>query len=892
MAKIKRLFCIILSLSILSCFASCSANKMNITDYFDNVQKISYSTSYNEISEKGKNKTDVWRNSMISGNGLQGVAASGSPYNDTLIYQNMHFIMPNENARTSPDTSAELETVKQNIINGQDIIDNQSYDDVYCFHPGAELRIKQEKHRTKKYFRYTNYETAETGVVYSDKNGQWQRSTFTSKSDDVTITKISQSDCGTKLNLTLSFDEISAFANYGDGSETKITYKKLADENGDYYTFIAHYPDFENSELKNGGYATVCRVICEGGEKSVTNEKITDVEQFCGDSNSVININDADNVYIISASDRTYNMGSFDDFKSQTDFALVNSLAEKTNSVGEKYTENNVFSYENALKAHTDIFTPQFNAVSLKLDGADETLSNDKLLKNQRNNKKITSDLAEKAYYSGRYAYLCSSGVSTPRLYGMWTGEWNGGWGSKYTMDANVNLQTSSMNTSNIADAPVGYTNFILRQVDDWQENARATHGFTDAIQAPVNSDGDMALMTESCYPYPFRYWNAGASWLLQPLYETLQCYGDIQIPLSDEFSLDEIKDVMSFTDDDIALINEKGYLDLKTEVLMPLLIKSANYWQQLLTTEYYTDKDGGIHYEQGKTELENGEYYCIVPSYSPENNPSNYPSPSAANSAIDISACRNNMEMLIDILKSVDENADVSAYQNLIDKLPPYVYDETGALKEWATTAFDENNEHRHLSHLYCVWPLNETKKDDDLQNACIRAIENRESENHASHALVHRALIAARLEDRESVTDALVGLMSSKIYYKSLMTNHHTNRRSAYCTDFEIGYLGIINESLAYSENGFIDLLPSVPLSGFDGGEITGLKTRTRATIDSLKWNYNENSASVTITSDIEQDIAIACLPFDKNVDTFHFSAGETKTIEFDRSKPITIS
>ena len=156
MAKIKRLFCIILSLSILSCFASCSANKMNITDYFDNVQKISYSTSYNEISEKGKNKTDVWRNSMISGNGLQGVAASGSPYNDTLIYQNMHFIMPNENARTSPDTSAELETVKQNIINGQDIIDNQSYDDVYCFHPGAELRIKQEKHRTKKYFRYTN----------------------------------------------------------------------------------------------------------------------------------------------------------------------------------------------------------------------------------------------------------------------------------------------------------------------------------------------------------------------------------------------------------------------------------------------------------------------------------------------------------------------------------------------------------------------------------------------------------------------------------------------------------------------------------------------------------------------------------------------------------------
>ena len=38
-----------------------------------------------------------------------------------------------------------------------------------------------------------------------------------------------------------------------------------------------------------------------------------------------------------------------------------------------------------------------------------------------------------------RYAYLCCSGYSAPRLYGMWTGEWNTGWGSKYTMDANVN---------------------------------------------------------------------------------------------------------------------------------------------------------------------------------------------------------------------------------------------------------------------------------------------------------------------------------------------------------------------------------------------------------------------------------------------------------------------
>lgn len=83
-----------------------------------------------------------------------------------------------------------------------------------------------------------------------------------------------------------------------------------------------------------------------------------------------------------------------------------------------------------------------------------------------------------------------------------------------------------------------------MRQLPDWEENAYATHGFTDAIQAPVNTDGDKAVITETCYPYPFRYWNAGTSWMINPLYETLLSYGNINIPLSDEFNLDKLKPI------------------------------------------------------------------------------------------------------------------------------------------------------------------------------------------------------------------------------------------------------------------------------------------------------------------------------------------------------------
>ena len=884
---------VLLLVCVLGALAACKAYYPPSGAQFTSTAKSSYTTNFSQLNEDRQNSKFSWRDGMVSGNGVQGVITSGAPYSDSLIYQNIHFIMPSANPRVTPDTADELESVRQAIINKGSYTDSQPYLDVYAYHPGAALRINQEEKEYSSFMRYTNYETAEVGVRYTDDKGQWDRRTFTSSADGVTITQITSSSKEKPITAEFSFDDVSTFAKFGESSEEGLKYKRYAGEDG-FMTFVAHYPSFDGSELKDGGYATVCYVISEGAKIKTFEKAMPEEEQYVGSSNPGLKVKKADTVYVIAVSGRTDEMGAYTDFDGQESFALVDELKAQAKAVADKYTnEEGYFNYDDALKAHTDIFTPQFNAVEFSL-GADVTIPNEDLIDKylpwqDLSQTEIDSTLAERAYYAGRYAALCCSGTSTSRLGGMWTGEFNPDWGSKFTMDANVNLQTSAMNTGNISSSPAGYVYFILRQVPDWEDNALLTHGYTKALQAPVHTDGDNASIVESCYEYPFRYWNAGTSWMLYPMYETLMCYGDMHIPLSDEFDLNELKSVLSpneapLTDADINAIKARGYLDLRTEILYPLLVNAANYWEQLLTPEYYTRADGSIAYTAGKTELEEGESYCIIPSYSPENTPANYKSPSAANCAIDISACLSNMYMAIDIAKSIDPNADTSVWEGIIADLPPYLFDgtgaETGALKEWATTSFEEQNSHRHLSHLYLAWPMFETQHNEQLKQAAIQAVENRASENEASHALVHRSLIAARLNDRDALTEALKGLMNSQIYYDSLLTNHHTNAESGYCTDYAIGYTGIVNEALVYSYTGEVGLLPALPTSGFDSGSIKGLRLRTRATLTSMTWT--DSGVQAVITSDIAQTITVSC-GMGGEAQQLTFAAGESKTVSF---------
>lgn len=839
-------------------------------------QKGNYCRTYTEIPASHPGR--AWRDGMVSGNGESGYVTSGSPYSDTFIFQYMWFNCPSPDPRVIPEElTGQLDEARRNVFQLHDQWKITFPDGTtrkrtfyYAFHPGHQLRLNvADKGTVSDYARWTNYETAETGVRYTDENGEWMRTSFTSREDHVSITKIVQSSVGAKINMIISIDDITSMCGAHELSE--LQYKKLVEPNAEYIAQVAHYPSYPGSELIDGGYAGLTQVIVVNGTKKRVLLADSDETMNVGaEQNPAIQVCEADAVYFITQLNRTFEMGRIEDFAGMTQYAIVEDLFHNTNAVAEKYRDaSGHFDYIAALAPHAVKHSSEFNAVCLTLYGSEEFKSADNvaLIHVQRGSKtKINPAFLEQVYNQGRYALICCSGSSAPRLYGMWTGEWNPGWRSIYTLDANVNLQVSPMNTGHFTQTQLGYITFFLRNTPDFEYNARMSYSMHDALQVSVNSDIDRAMHVEYDNDYPFQYWNAGASWCLLPIFEYWQCYGNQHIPINDNMRIHELKPILhvrdgGLTEEEFGQLIGKGVLDLEKDILLPLLTKQANFWEQICTPEYYSDVCGRACYEEGRAALQPGEKYMIIPSYSPENHPIGYNSTITANATMDIAAARDGLHMVIAMENAVKRDgyeAAIAKWEALLELLPDYTLDQDGALREWAMKEYTENNNHRHLSHLYPAWPAYETQNNPGLAKAARKAIANRDQYNiedaTAGHGWMHKALVYARLKNGDGVVASLLPMMTDAGYYTSLMTDHDTNRRcNSYCTDTLFGNMGAVNEALLYSNTGEIEVLPALP-SDWTSGSIHGLMARTRVEVKELSWDLRSGNVCVTLLSSLD--------------------------------------
>ncbi|MGN0242429.1 MAG: glycosyl hydrolase family 95 catalytic domain-containing protein [Lachnospiraceae bacterium] len=906
-------------------------------------QSIVYSRTYADPVYAPPSEEQPWRQGLVTGNGENGLIESENPLDDVLIYQHMKYSFPSNEYHTSPSLKEAMEDAKQQLIQNKRYTANSTLlnqatkskkemfgDDAggwhlewsYSFHPGHQLRMTVTDNETADdYRRFTNYETAEIGAEWTDANGKkWIRTSFSSRSDNVTYTYLRPVDQDAKINMDISIDDIADMANEGDvdGSVGEIRYRKIAAANGDYLAQVAHYPNYENSDLVNGGFAGVTRIYVTGEDAAksyrfgtaeavdlhaedresnskIANETIINVGE---DKKPVVQISKADTLLLVTKSSRTYEMGTLAEFEEKTDdealqYDMVSKLLNDTQSAYDKNVVSGEFSYDKALESHAALHSEIFNRTKLDLgaDPEDRAMFTEDLLAKQKENpNSMNLALAERAYNNGRYANVCCSGYQVPRLGGMWTGAWHVEWSGDYTTDANINLQVAGSNIGNMKESVEGLLNMELRIADDLVENAYKVYGYENAMLAPTRTDGDSAPIVHFGSSFPGHVWNAGISWLLLPVYEYWQCYGNQNIPLVDDIrmkleacqtlrasgnyvpvgtgdtykSKQDLQEILELSDERVQEILTQGYFELESDLLRPLLEKQANLWTNLMQPQYYLSTDGVAMYDPDKTSLAEGETYLILPSYSPENTPKDGEYSITINATMDVSAARDGMNMAINMEREVfGEEADqekIATWNHYLDKLPEYLYEDTGEVKEWLVKSYPENHGHRHISQLYGAWPGYEVETDSGLLEGSIAAIAMREKAGNdgvAGHSWMHKGLVQARVKNSEGVSRILNGTLSSKVFYNSMMTSHNLNKGGtsskaaglqAYCTDTCITLPAIMLESLVYSADGVIELMPAMPSEWENGGTVSGVVTRTRGTVDTMTWDENQVAAQIT--------------------------------------------
>lgn len=313
-----------------------------------------------------------------------------------------------------------------------------------------------------------------------------------------------------------------------------------------------------------------------------------------------------------------------------------------------------------------------------------------------------------------------------------------------------------------------------------WRENAGAVFGARGVV-APTHTDGESGHTCHFAREYPHHLWTAYADWLLKPLVDHDETHGT---------------------------------RDPRTAAA---LAEVALFYEDFLTR---TDENGQL---------------VVVPSYSPENRPANA-SWITLNAAMDLSAARHALRTAA----SYHPGPDADRWHALADRLPPHRINADGALAEWAWPGLEDSYDHRHLSHLYGVWPLDEITPYDspELATAAHRALELRGAENDSAHGHLHHALIAARLRDGDRVAHALGQVLDGDFFHTSLMSAHYPNR-DVYNADAAHTLPAVLIEMLVQSTQDRLVLLPALP-AAYPSGALRGVRTRFGAEID-LTWTQD---------------------------------------------------
>ncbi|MDX1680826.1 MAG: glycoside hydrolase family 95 protein [Akkermansiaceae bacterium] len=476
--------------------------------------------------------------------------------------------------------------------------------------------------------------------------------------------------------------------------------------------------------------------------------------------------------------------------------------------------------YDKLLAAHAELHGELFKRTKLDIGGSEEDhrKSTETLLE-VSTWQDINKALIEKQFDAGRYNILCSTGELPPNLQGVWAGNYVPNWASDYTHNGNVPSAIAANLPGNMPELTPAYTQYIESLIPDMKVNAKhlfgargivlpsrsSTHGYNNAL-AP-NFAGGM--------------WVAGAGKAARFFYDYYLFTGD------------------------------KEFL---REHAVPYLELCALFFEDYL----YEDENG---------------QYIFSPTQSPENWPSipkeeqkGPRSQATFNATMDVAVAKEVLTNLIAASRTLGINADqIPKWEGMLAKMPPYMLNEDGIIKEWLTPKLGNQDAHRHSSQLYPLYYVmpEEIEKDPELLEGFRKSVEFKlaehwkdpEDRGFMSFGLVQLGQVVSTLGDGELSYLCLRHLVN-RFWLNNLASMH--NHRHLFNMDISGGQPALIIQMLIGSDLGEISLLPALPKE-WPKGSLEGVLCRGAIEIHQLKWDGKKIEVELTSPADQEIELTV---------------------------------